>query len=207
MSLKFLNRIKTLNVANENGFTILELMFTLVIAATLVSLAVPSFRTMMRDGRTTAVFNRFMGDIAYARSEAVKRGTNIMLCPATDANGCTGADWSTGWIAFIDDGANSRAYDAGEEVVRVGASTRNQVSITASGFLANNAILLSRDGSIEAGLAANIGRFTICDDQGDVAKAKGITFSVFGQMRQMTDTNGTDVVDYEDGGTTDVVCL
>ena len=189
----------------HQGLTLVELLVTIALVAIVTAFAVPNFSTFIRDGRTTADFNRLLGDITFARSEAVTRGSFVSLCPSQNFTSCNGVNWSDGWIAFVDDGAGSgtagnRSRDGSEFILRVGESTRGKVSITATNFTApdpdNSAVLFSPDGKIENGQVANIGQFTICDDQGNEEKAKGITFSVFGQSRQMRDTDNSGVVDW-----------
>lgn len=79
-----------------HGFTLIELVTTIAIAAILMVLAVPSFTTYQRNSELTAHANSLLAAINAARSEAMKRGRNAMVVP-TD-----GADWTTGWVVFVD---------------------------------------------------------------------------------------------------------
>ncbi len=86
------------------GFTLLELMITISVLAILVGVGIPSFRDMMRRNRLVTQTNELIGALALARSEAVKRGLRVTICPANatqDACSDSG-DWADGMIIFTD---------------------------------------------------------------------------------------------------------
>lgn len=88
------------------GFTILELMIAVAVLAIIVGIGVPAFTDIIRRNRLSSQTNGLMGALAIARSEAVKRGTPVTICPASDANQdvCAGnVQWAAnGWIVFAD---------------------------------------------------------------------------------------------------------
>lgn len=176
--------------------TLVELMITIMLAGIVIGLAVPAFDGIIQRSRSTSEFNRFLGDMVFARSEAVKRSQVITMCPTTNQTACSGTDWDGGWLVRV---------GAAGDILRVGMPTKGNVEIAASGFATNGLISFGSDGKLEDGVAADIGRFIFCDDAGASA-AKGLTFSPFGQHRQMRDTNDDDIVDYEDSGTQNVSC-
>lgn len=81
------------------AFTLVELLITIAVAAILVSLAVPSFNTMLLNNRLTGQANAFMSALNYARAGALTQNVNVQVCPvgATGSVTC-GANWSAGWI-------------------------------------------------------------------------------------------------------------
>ncbi|MFB1487585.1 MULTISPECIES: GspH/FimT family pseudopilin [unclassified Thiocapsa] len=86
------------------GFTLLELMVTVAIAAILLTLGVPSFRDLVQNNRAATQVNALVTALSLARSEAVRRGQHVSICPSTDQETCTGGDdWDDGWIVFVDD--------------------------------------------------------------------------------------------------------
>jgi len=105
---------------HETGFTLIEMMVTVAIAAILASLAIPSFRTMLVKRAVVAAADTMVTDFRYARSEALKRSNLVSLCASSNGTTCTGAGaaWKDGWIIFIDANGNG-AWDAGDEILRV----------------------------------------------------------------------------------------
>lgn len=99
----------------QRGFTLIELMVTLALAAILGSLAAPAVRDFIVRSKLTNLGNEFTGSILRARNEAVNRNTCVTMCMSSSAGNaspaCTtaGADWQVGWIAFLNPSCDSGA--------------------------------------------------------------------------------------------------
>lgn len=63
----------------QHGFTLVELLITLVVAGLLLALAVPSFNRLMISSRLTTQANNAVSLLAQARTEAVKRRVDVQL--------------------------------------------------------------------------------------------------------------------------------
>ncbi|HEX7338554.1 MAG TPA: GspH/FimT family pseudopilin [Rhodanobacteraceae bacterium] len=72
----------------ERGFTLVELMVTIVVAAVLMSIAIPSFKHITASTRLTTVSNNLVNALNTARMEAIKRNSDTQFC----ANAGNGAD-------------------------------------------------------------------------------------------------------------------
>src|ERR1700722_13148716 len=89
--------------ARAAGFTLLELLITMSIAAILLTLAVPSFRYVTNSNRIAGEVNGLLGDLQFARAEAIKEGRYVTVCVSTDGQNCNGSTaWQEGWIMFSD---------------------------------------------------------------------------------------------------------
>lgn len=66
--------------AKQAGFTLVELLVALMVAAILVVVAVPNFRSMMLANQLTTRANSVLGALSAARMEAIKRNTSAMVC-------------------------------------------------------------------------------------------------------------------------------
>jgi len=137
------------------GFTLLDLVITLSVAAILLSLSVPSFSTAIQNNRMVTQVNELNTALSLARSEAVKRNDTITLCQSSNGTSCTGS-WQNGWIVFVD-GDSDGTVDAGDEVLHVHGDLPGNISVA---FSAARVIYtgtgLATDG-------AN-GTFTVCDE-------------------------------------------
>jgi type IV fimbrial biogenesis protein FimT len=81
------------------GFTLVELMVTLLVLAVLLGLAVPSFRDAALSSRLTGYANDLVASVQIARSEAIKRNATVTLCASTNGSTCaTAGGWEVGWI-------------------------------------------------------------------------------------------------------------
>lgn len=80
--------------AAQAGFSLIELMIAIAILGVLVSLAAPSFSQMLRLQKVKALAYDLQDDIAFARSEAIKRNGVVTLTPKDTA---ASKDWAKGW--------------------------------------------------------------------------------------------------------------
>lgn len=71
--------------ASQTGFTIIELMVTIAIAGILLTIALPNLRNFIVSNRLSTDVNGFVGLVNYARSEAIVRNQDVVICPK--ANG------------------------------------------------------------------------------------------------------------------------
>ena len=102
----------------QKGFTLLELMATIAVLAVLLGIGVPSFTEMVRNNRLSAQTNDFVAALNLARSEAVKRGLKVSVCPGVNDT-CSGAtDWNAGILVFTDDTGTSGVKDGTDEVLQ-----------------------------------------------------------------------------------------
>ncbi len=98
------------------GFTLIEMIVTVTIAAILASIAVPSFTKMIERNRISTGTNEFLSALILARSEAVKRGVSVAICTSGDQTNCSSSgstEFADGWMVFTDcDGDGKHAAGA-----------------------------------------------------------------------------------------------
>ena len=87
----------------EKGFTLIELMVTVTVLAIVLSIAIPSFSTVLLNNRVSTTAHAVQSSIQVARSEAVKRKKTVTLCRANSAlDECEdGIDWNSGWLLVL----------------------------------------------------------------------------------------------------------
>ena len=91
----------------EAGFTLIELMFTCAIAVVLMFIAVPSMSTLISDNRQAATINLLSNSMNLARTEAIKRGVRVLVCPSSGCGSVSASSWQNGWQVCYDGNADN----------------------------------------------------------------------------------------------------
>lgn len=121
------------NETPSAGYSLIELMITLAILSIVLAIAVPSVRDYFANARRLTVTNNLIGDLSYARMEAIRRGQFVTVCGGAAGVCVTNNDWSGGRIVFVDSN-NNGLIDAGEDVLRTETAAPSGFTLTASGF-------------------------------------------------------------------------
>lgn len=171
------------------GFTLLELMVVLAIAAILMAVAVPSFSLLIQKNRLATQTNAFIGDLQFARAEAIKQGQTVTICASDNGSSCLGTTtWNTGWIVFADPD-NSKTRDTtklAETVLRTQTKFSGSDTFTASNNIA--AISYSRDG-FALGLSGTI-TLAMRTNPSNAQTTRCVTLSLVGRP-QVVSPNGS----------------
>jgi type IV fimbrial biogenesis protein FimT len=93
----------------QRGVTLIELMMTLTVLGILISLAIPSFTDTIRNNRAQAQASLLVKALKYARSEAVRRGTEVRITATSSS------DWNSGWKIWVDKNGD-RSFSSGSDV-------------------------------------------------------------------------------------------
>jgi type IV fimbrial biogenesis protein FimT len=162
---------------SQKGFTIIELMIVLGVAAALLVVAIPSFDSMIKRNRISAEVNRLVANLNYARSEAVAQGQTITLAHKSAANN----DWSQGLRSYVDvtPAVGGSAYDAANDTLLkdVGASPgRLTVNSNAQG---SPFISFRPNGMLNEGGAGVV--IAVCDEDG-TEQGRAITINLVGRI-------------------------
>ena len=80
-----LNELSEYRLMNKNqGFTLLELIITMVIAGILAAYAIPAFNNTIAQSRLTSRINALSGAVNLARSEAIEANAQVIVEPSAD---------------------------------------------------------------------------------------------------------------------------
>jgi type IV fimbrial biogenesis protein FimT len=110
---------RTLNFRRPSGFTMLEVLITLIILSILSAVAYPSLREFNMSGAATAQANSLLGNLNTARAEAVKSATNVRVS-------AIGGNWSSGWQIAVDRNRNGVVDGGdGDRVITETGATRS----------------------------------------------------------------------------------
>jgi len=103
------------------GYNMMEVMMVVALVAVLATIAIPSFKYVTTSNRIASEVNGLLGDMQFARSEAVKEGQSVTVCISTDLATCAlnpQGNWALGWIVFLDTNGDKQVQPATEAVVR-----------------------------------------------------------------------------------------
>lgn len=160
-------------------------MVTMAVVAVVAVFAVPSFNDFLINTRITTDTNNLVADLMFARSEAVKRGVPVTVCPSTDGAKCMKSgtvDWNNARIVFVDratrgtvDGSGATA-DSGF-ILRVGSDLK---STSLAFSAANDYLSFNSDGAgfpqgsltITACKTGYVGRIVTLTPAGRITVAK-----------------------------------
>jgi type IV fimbrial biogenesis protein FimT len=176
----------------QSGVTLVELVVVVVIAAILMTIGVPSYKYVTTSNRMATEIDALLGDLQYARSEAVREGQYVTVCVAQStspsAPSCAAAGtttWQNGWIVFSDINHDA-TIDAGDPVLRIRNAFSSTDTLLSSG--ATSAITFNREGFAYLGSATTT--VTLNDAASDTTYARCLDISQAGMMT--TQTNATD---------------
>lgn len=162
------------------GFTLIELIITVVIAGIIASIAIPAMGDYMASGKMTTATNAVVTELVYTKSEAVKRSTPVTFCASKDLASCSG-DWSLGWIVFVDVDADAVVDGGdGDEILRRSdaplqgmavKSARADITFQPRGttFSTNTLTLCSKNKNVEnrAIILSQVGRHRLAKSAND----------------------------------------
>ena len=123
--------MRTIRQRRPAGFTLIELMVTIAIAAILLMVGAPSFVAFQRNSELTSAANSFVAALSAARGEAMKRGRQAVVVPLADN------DWATGWTVFVDTD-NDRQFNGSDVLIVQQGALPSYFAATGQGTAQNS---------------------------------------------------------------------
>ncbi len=165
------------------GFTMIELLVVVTVAALLLSLAVPSMSAMVDSQKAVSLLNAFVSSLNLARSEAIKRNARVVVCKSATGLACASSGgWEQGWIVFHD-ANNNATLDTGETVVQQRGPASGGLQFTGNLPVARYVSFGASGSSRLVSGAFQAGTFTLCPAVGSGVEVRKIVLSGIGRFR------------------------
>jgi len=153
------------------GFTLIELMVTIAVAAILASIALPSFRNLIVSNRLNTIATEMVDAVSFARSESVKRNSPVVFCRAASATATVCDSGSSLWVHWV--------ILSGADVIRRGEVNSHNSTIQVSSDLTANKVVFGGDGLARSGgeiVSDNGSTVSICSTSGPSESIRNVTF-------------------------------
>ncbi|NQZ24097.1 MAG: type II transport protein [Colwellia sp.] len=185
------------NVQKQSGFTLVELMITIAIAAILMAIALPNFSSFLVQTRVDNEISQLQRLLLSARNTAINAEQNVTICPLNSSNTCDD-NWHNEISVFIDIDRD-KVYEpaADERIIIVKGAIDNNDKLQ----YGQDSIIYTPTGSISGGVSAS--PFMYCPKDYD-DKSRGITVSTSGRSYVSSDTDN-DNID-EDRSGNEITC-
>jgi type IV fimbrial biogenesis protein FimT len=163
----------------ERGVSLVELLITLGVATILMSVAVPSFKTISMNSKQVGTVNELVAGMHLARNTAITLNARVGICASSNGASCQVVGWNKGWIAFHDVD-NDQMRNADETILATGSEVQG-ITIESSQF--PNSFSYRPNGRVMNGsTATNTGEFALCDKRGS-DHAKVVMLDMSGRPR------------------------
>ncbi len=129
----------------ERGFTLIELLIGLLVVSILLAATAPSLGQLRAASTVRTEADQLRETLQRARMLAVLQARQVVVCPSASGQACAEtADWSSGWLTFVDSDGNGER-ESGERVEAVYLVSEPRPRITAPGT--RQRLRFSPDGS------------------------------------------------------------
>lgn len=159
----------------QNGFTLYELLITMLIVGVVLTVGIPNMVDLTRNGRITTTSNDLHAAFHLARSESARGKTNITICASNNsmsgAPDCVG-EWNEGFIVFIDTNGDLLRSGVDETVLRRHPAAQEGITMAVEDDAAFFSYAASGLGRGDVGGATALSRVVICDERGTIETSR-----------------------------------
>jgi type IV fimbrial biogenesis protein FimT len=166
-----------------HGFTFLEMLVVMAIAAVLVTIAIPSMASVIKSIKLSSASNSFLSYLHLARSEAIKRNSRVVLCKSAAGLSCTtSGGWEQGWIVFHDVN-NNGTLDAGETIIVRAEALPSALKLVGNLNVARYVSFAPNGATKLVGGGFQAGTLTLCHESMSAGEGRQIILNAVGRPR------------------------
>lgn len=162
----------------QNGFTLIELMITITIMGILMSIAAPSFQSVILGARLSSTSNAMVSALQLARSEAIKQHKTVIVEPL---NG----NWQNGWRVFVDVTGNGTYDSATDTLLTSFDAMSSTVAVKPNPGVS---ISYNSTGRLPSGVSNNV---VFCSNSSDNSDFRAVVISLTGRVHVETSSNAS----------------
>ncbi|MEM9101483.1 MAG: GspH/FimT family pseudopilin [Pseudomonadota bacterium] len=162
-----------MNIKYTHGFTFLELLIVLAIAAIVTTVAVPGFKTAIDNSELTSTTNELIGTLNYARIEAIKRGQPVVLSSSSST------DWSNKNRVWLDNNADN-TFNSNDTEIRIMRASNKNILLQTNGY---DDVTFLASGFVNSAVT-----FTICHNDTSIV-GRQISLMISGRINVDSDYN------------------
>jgi type IV fimbrial biogenesis protein FimT len=173
----------------QSGFNLTELVIVVAIVAILLSVGVPSYRYITNSYRMSSEVNGLLGDLMYARAEAIKEGQPVTVCVSDGVNCLGNTSWQNGWAVFSN--PNGAANPPAGLILRLQAQFTGPGGVSDT-FIASNgvsAVTYNREGFATTAVGFPATTITLHDQTANAVWTRCLLISAQGTLTTETPAN------------------
>jgi prepilin-type N-terminal cleavage/methylation domain-containing protein len=169
-----------MKTVTESGFTLYELLVTLLVAGVIFTIGTPNLLELTRNNRMSATANSLVTAIDRARNEAITVRMPVTVCmapePLEDLPSCdadlSDPDSGGGYVSWVDDDADA-VIDAGERILSQTDDPEGITVLGDSGYLQFGPNGYIQD--VATAGADSASAWLLCDARGNVASSGSLS--------------------------------
>lgn len=167
----------------QSGATLLELLVVLAVSAVVFGFGVPSFVDLTNSSRLVSATNEMVSSLNFARSEAIKRNSRVVICTsATGASCVESGGWHQGWLVFHDPN-NNAVLDPGETMILARGALPAGLKLHGNKWIAKYISYTPSGATKTTSGFLQVGTLTVCNESAASGTARWIVVSSTGRPR------------------------
>jgi type IV fimbrial biogenesis protein FimT len=158
-----------MDTRRQSGFTLYELLITLLVIGVIVTIGVPNMAEFTQNSRLTSTSNDLLASFQLARSEAARSKSTITICASNNSMNAAancGGTFNDGWIIFLDTDGDLNRAGAGENILRAHPAPPSGVIVTPDNGATYFSFAGTGLGRGDVGGQPSLSTVMICDDRG-----------------------------------------
>jgi type IV fimbrial biogenesis protein FimT len=169
-------RFKVCHMRNHQGFTLIELMVTVIIVAVLVAVATPAMRDTQANMRVSSVANNYMTLLKGARSDAILKNRHVTVAAIATSPPASNNWGGVGWLVTENINGNPSPIAEVKDLANTITMVTDPANINGFRFVAGTGLAQKTDASL-----LNV-KFTVCDTGSSKERGYDILLNQFGRI-------------------------